>query len=161
MNLQFCEARRLGLVRPQDPSWCPVTSSFGTHTLLAVSGSSRGWPACCRQVTPGKLGCGLPLRGAHGSGAVCSRLSPSVPGPHESRVAPAVHLRGPARSAASPTQPVGESGKVLAELAAPKWTWGEDTHSRTQFAASLDTLGQCGAPAACTVVEPSGRAGPP
>ena len=35
------------------------------------------------------------------------------------------------------------------------WAWGADTHAR-RFAAELDTLGHGGAPAACTVMEPSG-----
>ena len=85
-DLQFFEARRLGLVRLQGLS--------GSHRLLAVSRSSRGWPACCRQVTPGKLGCGLPLRGHRGPGqsirasALLSRVLT------EAGVTPAVHLRG-------------------------------------------------------------------
>ena len=29
-DLQFCESRRLGLVRPQDPSWCPAESQETT-----------------------------------------------------------------------------------------------------------------------------------
>ena len=44
----------------------------------------------------------------------------------EAGVTPAVHLRGPAPSAASPTQPVHESGKVLAELAVSRGR-GEQT----------------------------------
>ena len=43
-DFQFCESRRLGLVRPQDPSWCPVSLSSGSRPLLAVSGSSLGSP---------------------------------------------------------------------------------------------------------------------
>ena len=44
----------------------------------------------------------------------------------EAEVTPAVRLRGPAPLAASPTQPVGESGKVLAELAVSRGR-GEQT----------------------------------
>ena len=44
----------------------------------------------------------------------------------EARVTPAVHLRGPAPFAASPTQPAGESGEVLAELAVSRGR-GEQT----------------------------------
>ena len=44
--------------------------------------------------------------GVQGTGAGCSRLSPPVL--TEAGVTPAVHLRGPAPPAASPTQPVGE-----------------------------------------------------
>ena len=61
----------------------------------------------------------------------------------EAGVTPAVHLRGPAPLAASPTQQVGESGKVLAELAVSMGR-GADTHaSRARI-----------------VMESSGRAGP-
>ena len=67
--------------------------------LLAVSGSSRGWPACCRQVTPGKPGCGLPLRGHRGPGPVRASVLLS-----RVLVGAAVHLRGPAPSAARPTR---------------------------------------------------------
>ena len=34
--------RRLGMIRPRDPSWCPVTLSSEGRPLLAVSGSSWG-----------------------------------------------------------------------------------------------------------------------
>ena len=44
----------------------------------------------------------------------------------EAGATPAVHLRGPAPLAASPTQPVRESGKVLAELAVSRGR-GEQT----------------------------------
>ena len=46
----------------------------------------------------------------------------------EAGVSPAVHLRGPAPLAASPTQPVSEF--VLSELAVSSWAWGADTHAR-------------------------------
>ena len=71
----------------------PSLPLSGSRPLLAVSGSSGGWPARCRQVTPGKLGCGLPLRGAQGTGqsvrasVLLSRLLT------EAGVTPAVHLR--------------------------------------------------------------------
>ena len=47
----------------------------------------------------------------------------------EAGVTPAVHLRGPAPLAASPTNPVSESGKVLAELAVSR-ARGAVTHAR-------------------------------
>ena len=87
-------------------------------TLLGVPSplfrrAARCWPSAgllvggqlaCRQVTPGKLGCGLPLRGHRGQGPVrASVLLSRVL--TEAGVTPAVHLRGPAPSAASPTQP--------------------------------------------------------
>ena len=75
--------RRLGLIRPRDPSWCPVTLSSEGRPLLAVSGSSWG-PAPC------VIACSLDsvwssaIAGAQATGA-CSRLSPPVPGPHGGR----------------------------------------------------------------------------
>ena len=80
-DLQFCEARRLGLVRPQDPSWCPVTPSFGEPP---TAGRQRvfSWVANL-------------LSSSHTwetrMWSVSSRLSPPVPGPHGG-VTPAVHL---------------------------------------------------------------------
>ena len=84
---------------PGDPSWCPRHSLFRR--------AARCWPSAgllvgsqhtCRRVTPGKLGCDLPLRGHRGTGT-CSRLSPAV---MEAEVTPAAHLRGRAPLAASP-----------------------------------------------------------
>ena len=82
-------------------------------------GATRCWPSAgllvggqlaCRQVTPGKLGCGLPLRGHRVPGPVrASVLLSRVL--TEAGVTPAVHLRGPAPLAASPTPPVSESDK--------------------------------------------------
>ena len=77
----------------------------------------------------------------------------------EAGVTPAVQFRGPAPLAASPAQPVSES--VLAGLTVSIWAWGADTHARTKLTAYMDTLGHCGATAACTVMGPSGRAGSP
>ena len=99
--------------------------------------AARCWPSAgllvggqlaCRQVTPGKPGCGLPLWGHRGPGPVrASVLLSRVL--TEARVTPAVHLRGPAPLAASPAQPVSES--VLAGLTVSIWAWGADTHART------------------------------
>ena len=117
-----------------------------------------GGQLACRQVTPGKLGCGLPLRGHRGPGPVrASVLLSRVL--TEAGVTPAVHLRGPAPLAASPMPPVSESGRVLAELAVSSWAWGADTHAR-KICVVVDTLGHADAPAACIVLEGSGRAGP-
>ena len=49
---------------------------------------------------------------------------------------------------------------VLAELAAPR-AWGSRHPTPVNLTALLDTLCRCGAPAAYTVMEPSGRAGGP
>ena len=135
------------------------------HSLFR--GAARCWPPAgllvdgqlaSRRVTPGKPGCGLPLRGYRGPGPVRAsvHLSRVLT---EAGVAPAVHLHEPAPLAASPTHPVSEF--VVAELVVSSWAWRADTHARTQFSAPLDTLGHGGVPAAYTVVEPSGRAGGP
>ena len=77
-------AKRLGLVRPRDPSWCPVTSSFGGPP---AAGRQRvfSWVASSR-VVKSHLGGRMwsAIAGAQGTGA-CSRLSPPVPGPHGGR----------------------------------------------------------------------------
>ena len=87
-----------------------------------------GGQLACRQVTPGKPGCGLPLRVHRGPGPVrASVLLSRVL--TEAGVTPAVHLRGPAPLATSPAQPVSES--VLAGLTVSIWAWGADTHART------------------------------
>ena len=102
----------------------------GGRPLLAVNRSSRGWPACCRQATPGKLGCGLPLRGHSGPGqsvrasVLLSRVLT------EAGVTPAKNLRGPAPLAASPTQPVSEVWQGTCRTRCVQGTWGADTHAR-------------------------------
>ena len=108
-DLQFCEARRLGLVRPQNPSWCPVTPSFGEPP---TAGRQRVFSWVHVVKSPGKLGCGLPLREHRGPGPVRASVLLSWV-LTEAGVTPAVHLRGPAPLPASPTQPVGEYGGYL------------------------------------------------
>ena len=49
--------------------------------LLAVSGSSRGWPACVSSSHTWEARMWSAIAGAQGTGA-CSRQSPPVPGPH-------------------------------------------------------------------------------
>ena len=130
-------------------------------------GAARCWPSAgllvggqvaCRQVTPGKPGCGLPLRGHRGPGPVrASVLLSRVL--TEAGVTPAVHLRGPAPLAASPAQPVSESGKYLQNSPCPAGR-GEQTPTPVKLATYMDTLGHADAPAACIVLEGSGRAGP-
>ena len=105
------------------------------HSLFR--GALHCWPSAgllvggqlaCRQVTPKKPGCGLPLRGHKGPRLVRA----SVPLSRvltEAGVTPAVHLRGPGPLAASPTQPVSESGS-FARLAVSSWAWEADTHAR-------------------------------
>ena len=81
---------------------------------LAVSRSSRGWPArlSSGHTWEARMWCAIAGTGA------CSRLSPRVSGP-QGGVTPAVHLRGPAPLAASPAQPVSESGKCLQNSRCP------------------------------------------
>ena len=71
-------ARQLGLVRPRDPSWCPVTPSFGGPP---AAGRQRvfSWVASSRVV---KSHLGSPDVVCHCGTGACSRLSPPVPGPH-------------------------------------------------------------------------------
>ena len=65
----------------------------------------------------GNLDVVLPVRGHRGSEQSVRASVPLSRVVTETGVTPAVHLSGPAPLAASPTQPVGESGEVLAELA--------------------------------------------
>ena len=112
---------------------CVTTGAGQTPGPFLVSrhplfrGAARCWPSAslpvggqlaCRQITPGKPGCGLTLRMYRGPGpvrasVVLSRVLVEV------GVTPAVHLRGPAPSAASPTHPVSESGKYLQNSPCP------------------------------------------
>ena len=86
----------------------PSQPLSGGRPLLAVSKSSRGWPACMSSSHTREARMWSPTAWAQGTRAVvrasvflCRVLT-------EARVAPAVHLRGPAPLAASPKQPVGE-----------------------------------------------------
>ena len=103
--------------------------------------AARCWPSAfllvggqlaCRHVTPGKPGCGLPLRGHRGPGPVRASVSLSRV-LTEAGVTPAVHLRGPAPLAASPMHPVSESGKYLQNSLCPAGR-GEQTPTPVRFA---------------------------
>ena len=97
--------RRLGLIRPRDPSWCPVTLSqraarcwpsaglCGAGLVVGRRGSGRLPPSCAQGgILPPGIGWTLwqtgrdcnAIAGAQGTGA-CSRLSPPVPGPRGGR----------------------------------------------------------------------------
>ena len=106
----------------------PSPPLSGSHPLLAVSGSSRGWPACVSSSHTWEARMWSVIAVHKGPGPVRASvlLSPVLA---EAGVTPAVHLHGPARLAASPTQPVSESGKVLAELAVSR-AWGAVTYAR-------------------------------
>ena len=118
-------------------------------SVASLLSSSHTWEAWTR----------LPLRVHRGPGQSVRASDLLSRVLTEAGVTPAVHLRGPALLAASPTQPVGESGKVLAELAV-SWGRGEQTPMPSVFDVLMDTLGHADAPAACIVVESSRRAGP-
>ena len=86
--------RRLGLIRPRDPSWCPVTLSRRAARCWPSAGLCGGQLAVSSHV-PWKV-CGrLPSRGHKGPGNVRAsvHLSRILV---EARVTPAVHLHGPA-----------------------------------------------------------------
>ena len=97
-----------------------------------------GGQLACRQVTPGNPDV-VCHRGGTGDRGLFAPQS-TCPGILvEAGVTPAVHLRGPAPLAASPTQPIDESGKCLQNSQCQTGRGGADTHARAQFAASLDT----------------------
>ena len=116
--------------------------------LLAVSGSSRGWPACLSSsrmwsAIAGDRGLFAPQSSCPGS----SRRQGS-------------HLPYTSMGLLLSSQPDATRRrvwKVLAEFAVSSWEWGADTHAR-KLVTLLDTLEHCGAPAACTVMRPSERA---
>ena len=108
----------LGVPSPPLSGGCP---------LLAVSGSSRGWPARVSSSRTWEARMWSAIAGVLGTGAVCSRLSPPVRGPHGGRGYTCRTPPWPAPLAASPTQPVGEF--VVAELAVSSWAWRVDTHA--------------------------------
>ena len=86
--------RRLGLIRPFDPSWCPVTLSQRAARCWPSAGLRGGQLAVSSHVL--WIVCGrLPLRGYRGLGPVrASVLLSRVL--VEAGVTPAVHLHGPA-----------------------------------------------------------------
>ena len=125
--------------------------------LLAVSGSSRGWPACVSSSHTWEARMWSAIAGTRDQRPVrASVLLSRVL--TEAGVAPAVHLRGPAPLAASPMQPASESGRDLQNSLCPAGR-GEQTPTPVIFATSMDTLGHADAPAACTVMDGSGFAG--
>ena len=111
--MQFCESRQPGLVRPQDPSWCPVAPFFGEPptagcqrvfswvaslrvvksqlgswdvaegTLLVLSGTSWRRARVSTHVL-WIVGGRLPCGCTEDHGSL-SPLSPRVPGPHGGR----------------------------------------------------------------------------
>ena len=95
--------RRLGLIRPWDPSWCPVTLSRRAARCWPSAGLRGGQLAVSSHVL--WIVCGrLPLRGHRGPGPVRASV-------HLSRVLVetgvtlAVHLHGPAPLATPPHNP--------------------------------------------------------
>ena len=94
--------RRLGLIRPRDPSWCPVTLSRRAARCWPSAGLRGGQLAVSSHVL-WIVGGRLAIAGAQVTGA-CSRLSPPVPGPRsEAGVTPAVHLRRDLAPLAAPS----------------------------------------------------------
>ena len=63
---------------------------------------------------------------------------------------------GVAPLAASPAQPISESGKVLAELAVSR-AWGAVTPMPVSIGVLMDTLGHADAPATCIVMQARGK----
>ena len=111
--------RRLGLIRPRDPSWCPRHPLSEGRPLLAVSGSSWG-PARC--VVACSLDCrwSLAIAEAQRTGA-CSRLSPPVPGPrggrgHTCRAPPRACSVGNATS-------LSVSARLARDPQSSGWSW--------------------------------------
>ena len=134
---------------------------------LLFLGAARCWPSAgllvggqlaCRQVTPGRPGCGLPLRGHRGPGA-CSRLSPPVPGPHGGRG----HTCRTPPWACSVSSQSGATRKRVRSCRTRGVHLGVGSrhpHPYVVDGVRMDTLGHADAPAACIVLEGSGRAGP-
>ena len=89
-----------------------------------------------------------------------SSLSPPVLGPHGGRSHTCRAPPWPAPLAASPTQPVSESGRYFQNSPCPAGR-EEQTPTPVKLATYMDTLGHADAPAACNVMKPSGRAGGP
>ena len=99
------------------------------------------------------------IAGAQGTGA-CSRLSPPVPGPHGGR----------GHTCRAPPWACSVSSQSGATRKSVRTCWTHCVHlgvgSRhprpyVVDCVRVDTLGHCGAKAACTVLGPSGRAGGP
>ena len=141
------------------PSWCPVTPSFGAARCWPSAGVLVGGQLACRQVTPGKLGCGLPVRGHRGPGPVRSRLSPPVPGldggrGHTCRTPPW------ACSVSSKSDASRRRARTCRTRCAHLGVGSRHPRLYLVHGVKMDTLGHSDAPAACIVVEGSGRAGP-
>ena len=122
---RIARRHRIGVGAHNDKGWSddgthlgvPSLPLSGGRPLLAFSGSSRGWPACGRQVTPGKFGCGLPLRGAQGTRAVCRASVLLSWVLTEAGVKKAVHLCGPAPISSQSDATRKRAWQALAELA--------------------------------------------
>ena len=84
--------RSIGVGVQDDWGWSDPGTLLGVPSpplsegrpLLAVSGSSRGWPARVSSSHTWEARMWSAIAGAQGTGA-CSRLSPPVPGPHGGR----------------------------------------------------------------------------
>ena len=109
-----------------------------------------GGQVACRQVTPGKPGCGLPLRGHRGPGPVRASVLLSR-----------VLTEAGGRTCRTPPWACSVSSQSTC------WTHCVHLgvgcrHPRPYVVGGvrMDTLGHSDAPAACIVMEGSGRAGP-
>ena len=109
----------------------PSPDPLGAASCWPSAGLPVGGQLACRRVTPGKLGRGLPLREHRGPGPVRAAvfLSRVLT---EAGVTPAVHLRGPAPLAASPTHPAGKAGKYWQNSLCPVER-GEQTPTHVDF----------------------------
>ena len=128
--------------------------------------AARCWPSAgllvggqlaCRQVTTGKPGCGLPLRGHRGPGPVRASV---LPGPHGGR---GHTCRAPPWACSVSSQSDASRKRVLVRYLQNSLCpagRGEQTPTPVKLATYMDTLGHADAPAACIALEGSGRAGP-
>ena len=109
----------------------------------------------CRQVTPGKPGCGRGITGDRGLFAPQSSCPGSSrrQGSHLPYTSVGLLRQQPVRCL-----PQANLVRYMQNSLCPAGR-GEETHAR-KFTAYLDTLGLADGPAACIVMESSGRAGP-
>ena len=131
---------------------------FGGPPLLAVSGSSWG-PGRCVVACSLDSVWSLAIAGAQVTRA-CSRLSPPVPGPHGGR---GHTCRTPPWACSVCSQSDASCKRVRSCRTRCVQLGVGSRHPRPYIVngVRMDTLGHCGAPVACTVVGPSGRAGGP
>ena len=147
-----------GAGQTQGPFLVSRHSSFDQPPAAGRQRVIRGWPACMSSCHTWKARVWSAIAGAQGTGA-CSRLSPPVSGPHGSRGH--TYCTPPwACSVSSQSDATRKRVRACRTRCVHLGVGNRHPRPYMVHGVKMDTLGHSDTPAACIVLEGSGRAGP-